>query len=350
MEKGLKFPQLPRYGNTFIELVFPTLLLYATTQSYPAHEALSMPPVFIYLLIIALSVLRLDTVLTVVSGILAAIQYLFLAYYCGLLNFLSYYDSPAKVPHMYFTKAFIFVLAGIASGFVAYQVKKRLVNFIKSREEKNKITAIFGQHVSPAVMEKLISHKTEITSETRHVCVMFLDIRNFTAFSQNRKPEDVVDYLNTLFDFMIDIINQNDGVVNKFLGDGLMAVFGAPISKGDDVKNAINASMQIINRVQRDSSSGVILPTRIGIGLHCGKAVTGNIGSKLRKEYTVIGDVVNMASRIEQLNKKYQSCVLVSEEVFKSAGADSKELEMAIKHGPVPIEGMNKEVILYQLR
>ncbi|MCU0849317.1 MAG: adenylate/guanylate cyclase domain-containing protein [Spirochaetes bacterium] len=350
MRKGLMFPKLPRYLNAFIELAFPTLLLYSTTQSYQAYEALSMPPASVYLIVIALSVLRLDMVLTVFSGIFAAIQYLFLANYLGLMNPAAIYNSPLSVPSTYFARSFLFIFAGIASGFVAYQINQRLVNLIKSREEKNKIAAIFGQHVSHTVMEKLTSGKTEIINEIRNVCVMFLDIRNFTAFSQNRKPEEVVDYLNSIFDFMIDSINQNDGMINKFLGDGFMAVFGAPISKGNDVKNAINASMQIIDRIQKDSASGVILPTMIGIGLHCGKAITGNIGSKYRKEYTVIGDVVNIASRIEQLNKQYQSCVLVSEDVFRSAGASVKELEMAINHGPVPIKGRDKDVVIYQLR
>ena len=102
--------------------------------------------------------------------------------------------------------------------------------------------SIFGQHVSPEVVDKLLNQNVEIESEIKHVCVMFLDIRNFTSFSENKSPVEVVNFLNTLFEFMIQIVNQNNGIINKFLGDGFMAVFGAPLSNGIDCVNAVQAS------------------------------------------------------------------------------------------------------------
>src|SRR5207248_2173036 len=129
--------------------------------------------------------------------------------------------------------------------------------------------------------------------ELRSVGVMFLDIRNFSSYAAGERPEAVMAYLNTLFDFMIDIVNEHQGIVNKFLGDGFMAVFGAPVEDAERCAHAVGASLEILERLDRLNAAGKIRPTRVGIGLHMGEAVTGNVGSADRKEYTIIGDVVN---------------------------------------------------------
>ena len=94
-------------------------------------------------------------------------------------------------------------------------------------------------------------------------------------------------YLESLFEFMIEIVNRNNGIINKFLGDGFMAVFGAPLSDGNDCANAVRSAREILEKVEEEVQRGSILPTTVGIGLHAGQAVTGSIGSALRKEYTL---------------------------------------------------------------
>ncbi len=348
-KNGLKFPIPPRFANAFVELTFPTMVLYIISMNYSPSVALSTPILMAYMLIIMLSVLRLDPILSFVSGLFGAIQYLFLAGYLGLLTFKSSYASPLDIPYIHLSRALFIFISGLTVSFIAYQINIRLIKLIKSREEKNKIASIFGQHVSPAVMEKLLSQKTEIVGEMRHVCIMFLDIRDFTSFSQDREPEVVVEFLNQLFDFMIDIVNTNNGVINKFLGDGFMAVFGAPVSGGEDVHNAIRASIEIVKHLENEVNSRRIIPTKIGIGLHCGDAITGNVGSKVRREYTVIGDVVNLASRIEQLNKQFHTSILVSESVIKSAGPDMPELQNTTSLGPVKVKGRDREVEIFKI-
>ena len=212
--------------------------------------------------------------------------------------------------------------------------------------EKNKVISLFGQHVSPAVMEKLLQQKGETYGEIRSVSVMFLDIRNFTTFSESRSPQEVLAYLNSLFEFMIEIVNRNHGIINKFLGDGFMAVFGAPLSDGYDSQNAVRAAREIIQKVQEEVELGRILPTKVGIGLHTGNAVTGNVGSSQRKEYTIIGDVVNLASRIETLNKQFDSQLLISEAVRNAIGKDGEE---AISLGKVTVKGRNDPVEVFKL-
>ena len=234
---------------------------------------------------------------------------------------------------------------GVISSFIAWQIRMRVLSLAATREEKNRITQTFGQHVSPQVVDRLLQQQTRLSSERRYVCVMFLDIRNFTTLSENRSPEEVVDILNNLFTFMIDITNDNDGIINKFLGDGFMAVFGAPFSGGQDCLNAVNASRQIIETLEKENeSSGLNID--VGIGLHAGQALTGDVGSVKRKEYTIIGDVVNVASRIEGLNKQFASRALISDSVYEALPVESRPGKDL---GKVKVKGRQSEVHIYQL-
>jgi adenylate cyclase len=195
-------------------------------------------------------------------------------------------------------------------------------------------------------MNKLLAMKPDLRSEKRDVCVMFLDIRNFTTFAEKRTPEEVVDYLESLFEFMIEIVNRHHGIINKFLGDGFMAVFGAPLSEGSDSLNGLAAAQEILLRLKEEVAKGRVLPTTVGIGLHAGEAVTGSIGSSLRREYAVIGDVVNLASRIEQMNKQFHSQLLISEAVWQTLGEGHTE---AIPMGHVQIIGRETPIQIYQV-
>jgi len=175
---------------------------------------------------------------------------------------------------------------------------------------------------------------------------MFLDIRNFTSFAEKKSPEEVVDYLESLFEFMIEIVNRHHGIINKFLGDGFMAVFGAPLSDGRDCHNALSAAQEILRRVSEEIKKGNISPTKVGIGLHAGEVVTGSIGSSLRREYTVIGDVVNLASRIEQLNKSFGSHLLISKAVKEEINEDIKESESM---GYIQVKGRESTIQVFKV-
>jgi adenylate cyclase len=196
------------------------------------------------------------------------------------------------------------------------------------------------------VVERLVAGKTEVKSEVRNVCVMFLDIRNFTAFSENKTPGEVVDYLNEVFEATIEAVVSRHGIVNKFLGDGYMAVFGAPIAEGNASRAGVDAALDIVERVERLVAEGKIPPTKVGIGLHTGDAVVGNIGSAQRREYTVIGDVVNVASRIEALNKELSSMVLVSDETWTASGRTDVN---AIAHEAIQVRGRKQPLRIWQL-
>jgi len=231
-------------------------------------------------------------------------------------------------------------------GFVAAQIRQRLVASLAALTDRNRVVGMFGQYVSPAVVDELLTRPVEAGGEERNVTMMFLDIRGFTAFAERRTPTEVVDYLNTLFGALIAVVNAHHGIINKFLGDGFMACFGAPLSDGHDAQNAVRAAIEIARTVDRMSTDGTIAPTRVGIGLHAGTAVTGSVGSEERREYTIIGDTVNVASRVEQLTKHYGVVVLVTEAVWRVVkdDYDAQPLEAVV------VRGREEPVAVYALR
>ena len=178
------------------------------------------------------------------------------------------------------------------------------------------IKMIFGEHVSPQVAEKLMNNVDMDKGQEMEVSVFFLDVRNFTTHAENKSPKEIFDFLNMLFQFMIEIITEHKGVINKFLGDGFMAIFGAPIDDINHAENAILSALRIQEVLKTKIQSGQIPNINIGVGIHSGTALVGNIGSKLRKEYTIIGDVVNLTARIEQLNKEKGTTILISADTF----------------------------------
>lgn len=335
-----------RYSNAFNETSIPTIAIILLSRLFdPVYALISLLPL-VYFLFIGLSALRLDFKLCSFTGAVAALEYGSLA-----LVFVRQSSDTTLNPMFlqapyYLGKAAILLIGGLVTGFVALQIKKSIIRSLKSVEERNHVVAMFGQHVSPEVVDKLLSQETELDGEMRHVCVMFCDIRDFTHFSEKNSPEIVMNYLNTLFDFMIDIVNNNNGIVNKFLGDGFMAVFGAPLSDGENSRNAVRAALQILDRVEEENAAGRIVPTRIGIGLHEGEAITGSVGSATRKEYTLIGDVVNLASRIEKMNKQFNSQFLISEGVMNSSNGT---IDHAESLGLVSVQGLEHPVSLYRV-
>lgn len=335
-----------KYVSAFLETSIPTTGIIVGSLFLGPIYTLFTPAAFIYPLFISLSALRLDVKLCIFTGAVAGLEYILLSIY--LINqATAAVVEPILVgiPQHVF-KGFLLFLAGVVTGLVTFQIRKRILSSFSAIDERNRISRTFGEYVSPEVMNTLLDLKPDLRSESKNVCVMFLDIRDFTRFAEKRSPEEVVQYLESLFEFMIEIVNRHHGIINKFLGDGFMAVFGAPLSDGKDCANALEAAQEILARVHQEVQSGTILPTTVGIGLHAGEAVTGSIGSELRREYTVIGDVVNLAARIEKLNKDFDSQLLISEMVWQAVNADEGK---AVPMGQVQVRGREQAIQVYQL-
>jgi len=349
-ERMLRSGQRPsaarNYGYAFVETSLPTLvIIYYATILGPV-QALLMPSAFVYFVFILLSTLRLDFALSAFTGFVAAVEYAALALFWGSADTTVAEPVLTSLPQ-HLAKACILLVAGIAAGFVAGRLRGSFSRAIQSLEERARILGVFGQHVSPEVVQRLVAHESEAKSEQRDVCVMFLDIRGFTAFAEKRSPEEVVAYLNVIFDEAVEAVVARHGIVNKFLGDGFMAVFGVA---GEDVSNAcaeaVAAGLDALDRIDKLVTDGRIPATRVGLGLHAGPAVVGNIGSARRKEYTVIGDVVNVASRVEALNKELGTTMLVTEEVWRNSGRSE---ETPLSRAPLHVRGREMPVRIFQL-
>ena len=344
LRQDRQFPIAIRYLNAAIETSFPTILLAAMTRMMQADVALSGAIVLTYFFFIILSALSLDFRLSVFAGVIAAIGYVALV----LIHRSELPIGPGNPPERliaYVVRPVLLLGGGVIAGLVAARIRSGILRSLHAAEERRRIVQMFGQHVSPAVVNQLLAQPTGIQSELRDVCILVFDIRDFTAYSETAPPDAVVDYLNRLWGKAVGIVNRHHGIVNKFLGDGFMAVFGAPLVMGNHCQNAVNAARELVANIKHATEAGEIPPTRIGIGLHSGEALVGNIGSAERREYTVIGDVVNVAFRIEQLNKELNSSFLVSESVQVSA----ENLDTAESSASIPIRGRNAPVRIYKL-
>jgi len=211
--------------------------------------------------------------------------------------------------------------------------------------EKNEILNIFGQQVSKDVAKALM-RKNEDRGERKKIAVMFLDIRNFTPFVQNKTPEDTLIYLNSLFSFMAEIIEQHNGIINQFLGDGFMTTFGAPVDVSNPFQNALSTALCIHETLQEKIRNNEIPFTRIGIGIHGGEAVVGNVGSSSRKQYTITGNVVIIAARMEQLTKQYDAQILISKDIYEQANCKDYPVQPI---GDVVLKGMSNPIAIYQV-
>lgn len=206
-------------------------------------------------------------------------------------------------------------------------------------------------YLSPEVAEKVVYQpgSTLLQAERKKVTVMFCDFRSFTTFSEEHSPEVVIETLNEYLKIVLGEIRLRRGVVNKFIGDAVMAVWGMSYEQADDADQAFQAACQILARLNLYNQQRIAagLPTlNLGAGLHTGYAVAGNVGDLERKEYTVIGDVVNTAQRIEGVNKDLGTSLLVSEETFQAL-SDASGLTWLKK---VKLKGKSQEVGLYTLK
>ncbi|MEM9052711.1 MAG: adenylate/guanylate cyclase domain-containing protein [Bacteroidota bacterium] len=212
----------------------------------------------------------------------------------------------------------------------------------KLESAEKRITSLLAEQVSDEVAKELIEGSSKGIAKKSFVCVMFLDIRGFTPLAEKMAAPKLIEFQNNAFGTMIDTVEQYHGTVNQLLGDGFMATFGAPVSHGNDCQNAFNASKDIMKNLEKRISEKELPDLRIGIGLHAGTVVTGNVGGASRKQYSVTGNSVIIASRIEQLNKDFDSQLVLSEEVWKQLGRKpNKEVQfqkVKVKGRTEPIE------------
>jgi adenylate cyclase len=216
-------------------------------------------------------------------------------------------------------------------------------------QERDKVKNVLNKFHGSSVAEDMIKGDLELGGSDKYVTVFFSDIRDFTKYSEAHTAAEVVDMLNEYFQVMVSIVNQNNGVVDKFVGDAIMAIWGAPTSSETDAHDAVKACLEMrmgleeLNerRIERGE-----VPLKIGIGLHTGTVISGNIGSDERMEYTVIGDTVNQAARIEASTKAFGADLLLSQGTV-DAVKDKFIVELA---GSAEVKGKSEALHMYKVR
>ncbi len=222
----------------------------------------------------------------------------------------------------------------------------------EAREQRKQLMQLFSSYVDPAVAKTIWERRSEVSlsGEERVATVVFTDIRNFTKLSAGRHPAEVLRWLNMYVTEMDKVIRRYDGFLNKFIGDGLMIIFGLPLSQGpsEDARLAIEASLAMLESVKQlnelNASNPSIPQLRIGIGIHTGPLMAGSIGSASRQEYSVIGATVNLASRLESLNKPFKTEILMSKATHDMVAREFTSLRSL---GMASVAGLEEQIEIF---
>lgn len=203
----------------------------------------------------------------------------------------------------------------------------------------------FSQFVSEDMLKHLLKHpdKLSLQGTEMFVTIMFLDIRGFTSFSEKVSARLVVNRLNELLEIVSHVIIKHGGHVNKFIGDSVMAIWGAPNLDKKQATHACEAALEIRRKIEADTEF------QVGFGINYGRAIVGNIGSKKRYDYTVIGDTVNTASRLETATKEFNKTIIISDSVVEKLKEEHSKLESE-DLGMTYLKGKLEEIHIYALK
>jgi adenylate cyclase len=219
-------------------------------------------------------------------------------------------------------------------------------NMMRGLAERDRVRDMLGKVVSPEIAEELLSKKIELGGEEREVSVLFTDVRDFTSVAERESPQGLVKLLNTYLTWLTGIVERHGGVVEQYVGDAVMALFGAPVGHEDDALRSVRAAMELCSALPEINAELGRLggsSLAMGVGIHTDIVVAGNIGSPSRLNYKVVGDGVNLASRLEGLTKRYHVGAIVSESTRGACpGIAFRELDT------VRVKGRSSAVAIYE--
>lgn len=322
-------PAWSRYASAVVDMSFVTAFSASGLYNYSgAYESL-LAPIFVilYPMFIVLTALSGSVFATLLAGFTAAISRL------GLLTYILEHDlvktSEAAVygqaavglVDQYTIVGFLAVLGGLFGG-MAWLLRRESIRSAQEtvrKVEAERRQAHYRKYLSANVADFVMTNPGAMAlgGQRAQATVMFVDIRDFTPFSEGMPPEVVVEVLNRVFSVLVEIVFRHGGTLDKFLGDGLMAVFGVPKPMEDAQGEAVAAALEMLAAIKLLNTAKVAgdHPLRIGLGIAHGVVVAGNVGSTERMEFTVIGDTVNYASRLQNLCKDFNQDIVVSESV-----------------------------------
>jgi adenylate cyclase len=333
----------------------PTFFFLMCHALLPSGAAtfLNGPISLLYFVTVAVSGFLFDFRLSATAGGVAAMgyQFSFLLARPALQSISA--PDPLVVQDLtttpiYAIKSMTLLFGGLTVGALAVVMKRLVIRVQREEREKSLLSRLFGQYVSEEVKEHLLRDPHAKTGERKELVVLFSDIRGFTEYGEAAEPEDIVRRLNAYFDAMVGAIHQHGGVVDKFIGDAVMATFGGLVPLENPSASAVEAAREMRRRLaglnQQWAREGQA-PFDNGIGLHLGEVVLGAIGSEERKDFTVIGDAVNTASRVESLTKQYGQPILVTGALFTRLPPDLQALGQSL--GSAQVKGRKAALELF---
>ncbi|MCD6122166.1 MAG: HAMP domain-containing protein, partial [Spirochaetales bacterium] len=230
------------------------------------------------------------------------------------------------------------------------QIKGYAFRSVVARKREEKIRHIFQRYVPKDVIDQFFEKpESMLIGDNRELAVLFSDIRQFTSISEKLPPDEIVESLNKYFSLMVDIVMQNSGIVDKFIGDALMAFYGAPVKHDDDAERSVKSALEMLASLEKFNAwqkTKGHREFRIGIGINYGKVTVGNIGSEKKMDYTVVGDMVNLASRLEELTKEYKEPLIISETVEEQLKGNYKSRML----DRVKVVGKTEAIAIYTVR
>ncbi|MBX7059938.1 MAG: adenylate/guanylate cyclase domain-containing protein [Leptospirales bacterium] len=337
--------QLLRYGVITLDFASIGLLVYYSMLPYidKDYAAGSTPLFFLAAasVLLAAGALRYSWRAAVYSGVCAITSYIVIFYQLWPDRRYFFFNND----YNWANAALLWALI-VLTGLVTYLSAAFRSLILKTRRQDEL------QRFLPDMVVKQVlrgERHVQMAGERKRVTILFSDIRGFSSMAENSRPEEVIEFLNSYFSDMVEVVFGCRGSLDKIVGDGLMAVFGAPISTGADADDAVRCALNMLERLEefnRRRQAQSLPPVRIGIGVHSGEVVIGNVGAERRMDFTAIGDTVNLASRLEALTKEYNTPLLVSGETKRSLRGDFSLVSL----GDVTVRGRSAPTEIFSLQ
>jgi adenylate cyclase len=351
--RRMRGPTLYLVFLPFVSL--PTFFFLLSHLLMPAGAAtyITGPISYLYFHLIVMTGFVFEPRLSITSGVVCGAGY-FAMYLLGREHLAGLRGADPTLLQdlqssaIFAMKAFMMAFGGFVVAALCGIARRLVVRVLHEEQQKTAVSRLFGQYVSEEVKEKILRDKAGTIGERKRVVVLFCDLRGFSTYSEGRDPEEIVRHLNEYFDAMVQAVTAEGGVVDKFVGDAIMAVFGGVLDLENPAASAVRAARRMrgalheLARRRRARGEPVF---DNGIGMHWGEVLQGSIGSAGRKDFTVMGDAVNTASRLEGLTKSYAQKIVVTDAL---RGALPPELQaLCVPLGRVTVKGKREELDIH---